>query len=99
MHVWLACMAVVFALLAAMYGVGTWQQRRQLSVSQTRSGVSLTYQTALSALGLAGLCFVFPSNMAATIALVVIVGVATSFHEQVASRSVKLLFASTNSPL
>lgn len=86
LHAWLGCMAAVVAFLAGMYGVGIWEHRSSLDASAMRWAISVAYQTGVSAIGLAGLCFAFPNNRTAVVAIVIIVGVAASLRNAVARK-------------
>ncbi len=61
LQLWLACMAVVYALLAAMYGLGIWQRRAELDAEVLSWGVKRTYRAMSAAIVLVGVCFVFPT--------------------------------------
>lgn len=98
LHIWLACMAAIFGCLAAMYSVGIWEHRESLERSAIHWGMSLTYQTAVSALGLAALAVAFPNSPRAFIIVIVIVAIAGAFHEQVATYTVKSAIPSREAP-
>lgn len=95
LHVWFACMAAMLAVLSAMYGLGVWVRRASLDPVTLRWGISLTYQIAVNALGLVGLCVAFPRNPAAVVAIILLVGVTASFHGRLASRFSKALQPAT----
>ncbi len=79
-------MAVIYALLAGMYASGIWERRHSLDPTAMRWGVSLNYQAAISAVGLAALCLTNPFNLRAALAIVLVVGVAAALREPVVSR-------------
>jgi hypothetical protein len=86
LRAWLACMALIYAVLAAMYAISIWQRRRELDASAIRWGVNLTYQAAIGGLGLAALCFTIPHNWTGTLLIVIIAGVASALGGIVTTR-------------
>ena len=89
LRLWLACMALIYALLTGMYVISVWERRRELDASSMRWAVSFIYQAALGSIGLAILCFMIPHNTTGTLATVLIVGVASALQGPVASRLAK----------
>ncbi len=86
LRLWLGSMAVIYGLLAAMYVFGIWERRRSLDASAMHAGLSLTYQAAISAVGLAALCSMNPFNLRTTLATVLIVGLVAAVRNPVVSR-------------
>ncbi|HME80793.1 MAG TPA: TMEM175 family protein [Candidatus Eremiobacteraceae bacterium] len=86
LRLWMICLALIYALLAAMYALCVWERRRDLDPGALRWGVGTTYQTGLSALGLAALCFTLPHNWMAAVLIVFVVTLAVSLQGLVVSR-------------
>jgi transmembrane protein TMEM174 (potassium channel) len=86
LRLWLGSMALIYVLLAAMYAIGILERRRALDAPAVLWGVSLTYQTAISALGLAALCVTSPFNLKSAGVIVLIVGLAAALRGPAVSR-------------
>jgi len=91
LRLWLACMALNFAMLAGMYAIGIWERRHDLDDRSMRWGVSLTYETTLSSVGLAVIGAMIPDHQTGAVVTILIVVLAASLRGQVASRVTGLL--------
>jgi len=81
---WLGCMAATFAALAGMYAVGIWKRPGLGDAAPRHWALSLTFQMAVSALGLAGLSLTFPAHPAAAAAIILLTGIAAAFRGRIA---------------
>ncbi len=91
LRLWLAFMAVNFALLAGMYAIGIWERRRELDNRAMRWGVSLTYETTLSSVGLAVVSAMIPTHRTGAVVTFLIVVLVASLRGPVASRLTRLM--------
>ncbi len=91
LRLWLAFMALNFALLAGMYAIGIWEGRHELDNRAMRWGVGLTYETTLSCLGLAVVGAIIPNHQTGAVVIILIVVLFASFRNTVASRLTRLL--------
>jgi Endosomal/lysosomal potassium channel TMEM175 len=90
-RLWLACMALTFAQLAGMYAIGIWERRCDLDNRAMRWGVSVTYETTLSCIGLAVVGALIPHHEAGAVITILIVVLAATLRGPIASRFTRLL--------
>jgi hypothetical protein len=67
LQMWMACMALVYGLLAAMFGMGIWERRRELEADKTYWGVNHAYSTVIGAVVLFAESLTLPDSVRASV--------------------------------
>jgi hypothetical protein len=86
LRLWLACVALNFAVLAGMYAIGIWERRGEVDERAMRWGVGLTYEVGVSSIGLAVVSALIPNHEIGVVIAILTTVLAASLRGLVASR-------------